>query len=167
MAVWYRAGILCGLFCGMFLLIGLFSSCRSLRTDPLAACKKPFAAKVEGELNGIPFAAEITVTAERKKIVFSSPEILSGCELTVMGEEVVLSRNGKEINVSEGAMRGLMRPLSVLTEAKGSPERVEKQGDQYAVTFADDVSFTVSDRGLPRFVSFPGGSFRVVDFASL
>ena len=70
MAVWYRAGILCGLFCGMFLLIGLFSSCRSLRTDPLAACKKPFAAKVEGELNGIPFAAEITVSTEEKRIVF-------------------------------------------------------------------------------------------------
>ena len=167
MAVWYRAGILCGLFCGMFLLIGLFSSCRSLRTDPLAACQSPFSARVDGELNGIPFAAEITVTAERKKIVFSSPALLSGCELTVMGEEVILSRNGKEINVSEGAMRGLMRPLSVLTETSGTPKRVEKQGDQYALTFADDVSFTVSDRGLPRFVSFPGGSFRVVDFASL
>ena len=162
MSVWNRFWIFCLMLLGA---LCLFSSCRTLRRDPLAACKAPFAATVAGTLNGVDFCAEITVADEERKILFSSPSLLDGLELTVTGGEIRLSRNGISIQTDEETLNGLLLPLTVLTESHGDPERVEKQGDQIAFTFPDGVEIAVSQAGLPRFVSFPEGAFRVSNFS--
>ena len=162
MTVRFRFGIFCCLICGMFFL---FAACRFARTDRLAACKSPFCASVAGELNNEAFSAQITVTANERRISFSSPAVLEGLELTLSGERVTLSKNGIEVQTDAESMRGLALPLILLTETDSTPQQVEKQGDQYTLTFEGNISFTVSDRGLPRFVSFPEGSFRVTDFS--
>ena len=144
----------------------LFSSCRTFQKDPLAACKSPFAATVSGTLNGVDFCAEITVSTDAGRILFSSPSPLDGMELTVSGGTVRLVGNGTDFQTDKETLNGLLLPLEVLTGSHGEPERVEKQGDQFAVAFPDGVEVTVSKAGLPRFVSFPGGSFRVIDFSS-
>ena len=157
-----RFGIVCFLLCGVCLS---FFACRPIGKDLLAACKVPFSASVSGELNGEKFCAEITATEQERRISFSSPPALNGLELTVSGERVTLCRGSVTIQTNKDSLRGLLRPLTVLTETTAAPLRIEKQGDQYTATFPGKLSFTVSDRGLPRFVSFPEGSFRILDFS--
>ena len=144
MNLWYRAGALCCLFAGIFCLCCLFSSCRSVRSDPFAACRSPFRARISGELNGNAFCAGIAFTEAGRRIRFTAPALLEGLELTVSGGNVTMTRNGRKITTSEEAMQGLLRPLTILTETTGTPERVEKQGDQYTATYPGGISLTVS-----------------------
>ncbi len=157
--------IFCSVLCGILCLSCGLSACRSGRTAPLAACKSPFRATVSGEWNGVGFSARITVSEEDRRICFSAPALLDGLELAVRDGQISLARGDVSVRMSEDALRGLLRPLTVLTELPTDPESVEKQGDQYAVSFANGVCITVSDRGAIRFVSFPEGSFRVTDFS--
>ena len=158
---WVRA---VALVCVSALAFCLFS-CRPARRDPFAFRKQPFEAVISGEMNGVNFSAKVAVTASEGRVRFTSPAILDGLELVKAGDRVTLVKNGISVQTDLSSLRGLLRPLTILTETDGEPLRIARQGDQYAIDFANGVSFTVSVAGIPRFVSFPEGSFRITDFS--
>ncbi|MBQ7347509.1 MAG: hypothetical protein IJW55_06085 [Clostridia bacterium] len=162
------------IYCFLVLLLcpALICGCHGKPPDRRACFNQPFAAEINGELNGVAFTAKITGGGKDGEytIQYLTPDILSQTELRVhLGTDGTPSGEARitrgELTLTQNAedLRGLLLPLStLLLLTQTEPATVQKDNDGYTFTFPDSQTLSVTDIGIPRALTAPNVTYQIV-----
>lgn len=160
-----RAAILCFL---LFLAVFLLSGCARENGDCFLSLHGDFSADVEGEMNGVPFAARIDAAgadaARRVTITVYAPKEIEGTTLSKRGAgEIELSMG--EFHTAGGAAAGFEPLFSLLAAAKEA-QKAGKDEEGHTKVTAGEAQYLFLSDGTPYKAQNGAVSLTFVSFST-
>ena len=131
----------------VFVAVLMLAGCSEIDADVLSYAERAFRADVEGQMDGLDFAAEVQVSAADEsgarniRIEFSSPESLRGVVVTKEAEGTSISLDGTVI--SDAAAQGWLI-IAQLLIPEGQVVSIKKsEGEFVTATVALDSKQTI------------------------
>lgn len=121
---------------------------RDVGENPYSYCSAPFHAEIEGNINGIPFAAVVEHGSREDTVTYLCPDALAGISLSVTENDATLKRGEERVNVEKEELTGLLSPLEALLSKK-EIRRIRRGERETLLTHPDGGILTLSKEGAP------------------